>query len=461
MVPSTLFVDLAGNAHYLGSPTVPNSVTLSERPLILTPPSSVASALIVIPFEKVITDTAQTINVTGPGAFHWGGSGTHQVFTLDPVPSLTVDVTGSNDIVNVNAIDYPVLVRHIGPGLATVNAGAAGGVAGIQGPLQVAGVGFGSFIHLNVVDTNDPSLPTVTLGANSVQFAGVASPISFAGGITSVDVFGGKGGDVFMDQTLSSTTPVIVHGNSLGANTLVSRIGLNDWNITGINAGGLHNITFSNVQHLSGNVFSVADRFHFSNGAAETGSIHGGIGPGYLATLDFTQYTTLVTVDLKLNLALADGIATSVSNINDVLGGSGNNILVGNGNNFLRGGIIGNGRDILISGGGSSTLQAGSGEAVMIGAHYTQDMNLVALNKLMAEWSHTYVGNPLLDFQIRANHLQHGGGLNDPFLLNPATLVPQPGVTTMVSGGGPDLIFTDAGDILAKPVRPIDIVIFV
>jgi Ca2+-binding RTX toxin-like protein len=165
-----------------------------------------------------------------------------------------------------------------------------------------------------------------------------------------------------------------------------------------------------------------------------------------------------VTVDLKLNLALAGGMATNVANINNVLGGSGNNILVGNGNNFLQGG---SGRDILISGGGTSTLQAGGGEAVMIGAHYLFDTNLVALDRLMAEWSQTYSLNPFLDYRIRVNHLEFGGGLNGPFLLNAVTVIPQPGVTTLISGGGFDFLILDPGDILVKPPRPGEVVLFV
>jgi Ca2+-binding RTX toxin-like protein len=131
---------------------------------------------------------------------------------------------------------------------------------------------------------------------------------------------------------------------------------------------------------------------------------------------------------------------------------------VGNGNNLLRGGA---GRDILISGGGATTLEAGAGEAVLIGAHLLYDTNLFGLNKLMAEWSNTYVPNPLVDYQIRVNHLEHGGGLNDPFLLNPTTVVPQPGVTTVVTGGGLDFVILDLGDILPKPLRPFEISLFV
>jgi Ca2+-binding RTX toxin-like protein len=141
-----------------------------------------------------------------------------------------------------------------------------------------------------------------------------------------------------------------------------------------------------------------------------------------------------------------------------VFGGQGGNVLVGNGNNFLRGG---SGRDLLISGGGTSTLEAGSGEAIMSGAHALIDTNFAALDAIQDEWSHTYSINPLVDYHIRVDHLEHGGGLNGAFLINAGSVVPQPGVTTLVSGGGLDFLIIDPGDVLAKPPRPGEIVLSV
>jgi Ca2+-binding RTX toxin-like protein len=455
MVPSTLFVDALGNAQYLGSAGAANNVTLSERPFILQPPAGGAGTSIPLLFQRVLTDTAETITLTGPGAARWGGGGTHQVFTIQPVKSLLVGLFSGNEAVNVQTIDYATEVRHTGPGLATVNAGNAGRLQGLQGPLTTDAVGLGSSVHLNVDDSADTSPKAVTLGPNAVQFAGVA-PIGFLAGTSSVEVFG-DAGDTYLDDAQSATTPVFVHGAGAG-NTLVSGAGVNDWAVTGINAGSLRNVSFTDVQNLRGGPSSLRDTFHFNNGAGVTGSILGSGIPGSVATLDYTKYTTPVLVDLKLNLAQAGGVKTTVASIQDVLGGQGNNFLVGNGNNFLVGG---SGRDILISGGGNSTLQAGAGEAVLVGAHYLFDTNLAALNALMAEWSHTYLPNPLLDYRLRVGHLEHGGGLNGPFLLNPSTVVPQPGVTTLVSGGGVDFLILDSGDVLAHPPRPGEVVLSV
>jgi Ca2+-binding RTX toxin-like protein len=440
LVPSTLSVDALGNAQYLGSPAVANNVTLSERPLILQPPAGATTPSLIL-FERVITDTAEKITVTGPGASRWAGSGTNQVVTLQPVKSLLVDLFNGNEAVNVHNIDYATTVRHNGPGLATVNAGNAGRLQGVQGPLAVDAVGLGSSVHLNVDDSADAPAK-VLLGPNVIQFAGVAAPITFLAGTSSVDVFGGAG-DAYFDNTLSAATPLFVHGAG-AANTLVSGPGINDWLITSTNAGFLRNVRFTDVQNLRGGPSSIRDTFHFNNGAGVTGSIIGAGVPGSIATLDYSKYTTPVFVDLKLNLALAGGISTFVANIQDVFGGQGNNILVGNGNNLLR---AGSGRDILISGGGNSTLLAGAGEDILIGAHYKFDTNIAALNALMAIWSAP------LPYAVRVNNLLP--------LLNPSTVLPQPGVTTLVSGGGLDFLIIDPGDVLAKPPRPGEKVLFV
>jgi Ca2+-binding RTX toxin-like protein len=462
MVPSTLSVDLTGNAQLLASPAISHNITLSEKLLVIEPPPHTEIPIHSF-FEKVITDTADKINVTGPGASRFSGSGTNQVITIQPVASLFVSLSGT-DTVNVQAIDYATTVRHFGPGVDTVNVGSAGRVSDIQGPLTVEEVPLvapaalplgGGSTHLVVDDSADTTPRAVTIGANSIQFSG-SSPITCGFGVKSVDVFGGTS-DTFTVQTGSATTPVSVHGGA-GANTVVSGAGINDWLITGFNAAKLHNVSFTNVQNLRGGAASIRDTFHFNNASGIAGSIAGSGVAGSVATLDYSNDTIPVIVDLKLNVAQTGGFTTNVFNIQNVFGGQGGNILVGNGNNFLRGG---NGRDLLISGGGTSTLQAGGGEAILIGAHALFDTNFAALDAIQDEWAHTYVANPLVDYQIRVNHLKFGGGLNGSNVITPGSVIPQPGVTTLVTGGGLDFLVIDPGDVVAKPLRPGEVALFV
>jgi Ca2+-binding RTX toxin-like protein len=428
MVPSTLFVDLVGNAHYVGSPLVNDTVTLSQQFVPLAPQASSASIHFPPLLADVITDAAENITVTGPGAFRWAGSGTHQVSTIFTIPSLLLDAaTGATEHVNLQAFDAPTTVRYIGPGNLFVNVGA-GNLLGLQAPLTVNSA-FGGSTHLTIDDSADTPR-AVTLGPSFIQFSGVKSPISFIGNVSSVDVFGGNS-DTFGEQTLSSATPITVHGGP-GASTLISGAGINDWFITGINAGSLHNVGFVNVQNLRGGLSSARDTFHFNDKMLVTGSIMGAPKFGYVATLDYSKYTVPLTVDLKLNVAKVGAITTLVGNINDVLGGQGNNILVGNVNNFLRGGA---GRDILISGGGVSTLQAGPGEALMIGAHYIFDTVLPALNNLEAVWTLP------LPYATRVAMLEAGA-------ITPLTCHFQPGTTTLIHGVQPDFYVVDVLDII-------------
>jgi hypothetical protein len=570
MVPSTLDVGISADAHYLASLGVANDVTLSKRVVVLDPLAQNTTNPIRFGIETVITDTAETIDVTGADASAFAGSGTNQVTTLLPLKSLLVDVLDGNDTVNVQAINYATTVRHIGLGVDTINVGEAGSLQGIQATLGVTEAGTGSSTQLNlddsadtvthssvfvaggqianlapaliaynalnsssavtvsggggnntylvespqvattlntgtgsnhvnvrdtvaplsvgghggsdtvtvgslapglggnqgfingpvtvsnttssttlIVDDSSDAIPrSVTIGPGSIQFAGIGSPIQFPAGVKAVDVFGGNG-DTYLIQTGSSTTPVFING--AGASTLVSGPGSNDWIIAGVNTGTLHNVAFANVPNLRGGPASAGDTFHFNDKAGITGSIRGagGVTP---TTLDYSKYTTPVIVNLKTNSALAGGIKTNVSNIQNVVGGSGDNILVGNGNNVLKGGI---GRDLLLSGGGKSTLQAGSGEAILIGAHYIFDTNLTALDAVLAEWSRP------IAYPLRIHHLTVGGGLNGPFVFNKATVVSQPGSTRLTTGAGLDFLILDGGDVLTHAPRPGEARLFV
>jgi hypothetical protein len=54
---------------------------------------------------------------------------------------------------------------------------------------------------------------------------------------------------------------------------------------------------------------------------------------------------------------------------------------------------------------------------------------------------------------VRVNNLIVSGALTK------STVLPQPGVTKLVSGGGLDFLIKDTGDVLAKPPRPGEVVL--
>jgi Ca2+-binding RTX toxin-like protein len=81
------------------------------------------------------------------------------------------------------------------------------------------------------------------------------------------------------------------------------------------------------------------------------GSLNGGLGTNIL---DYSQYTTGVTVNLLAGTAT--GVGGSVSNIHEVIGGSGNDSLTAD-----------NKGDLLVGGAGNDTLAGGAGNDILLG----------------------------------------------------------------------------------------------
>jgi hypothetical protein len=126
-------------------------------------------------------------------------------------------------------------------------------------------------------------------------------------------------------------------------------------------------------------------------------SIDGGGAPvGQGDWLDYSAFTTSVVVNLAAGSAtnVNGGAAGAVTNIRDVISGSGTDTLTGNregniligrgGNDTINGG---SGRSLLIGGTGASTINGGSGGDILIGGRTTYDMtNRAALMAILAEW---------------------------------------------------------------------------
>jgi hypothetical protein len=362
-------------------------------------------------FNVTDTDTPLTINT---------GTGTNHVNVRGTAGALAVQGHGGSDTVTIGSL-APAL---------------GGTLTNLLGAVTVSNTT--NSTALIVDDSGDPIFRAVTIAANSIQFSGSA-PINFLGGVKSVDVFGGKGGDLFTLVSPSGTTPVTLHGGP-ASNFLVSGSGFNTFTLTGKNAGTLHNVAFKNVQNLRGGVTSGFNVFAFAPGGSLDGSI---IGLGGISELNYQALATPVVANFKLNTAT--GVGGGVFNVRDAIGGSGTNLFVGNGNNFFLGG---SGRSILISGPGPGTLVAGSGEAILIGGNTNWDTNVVALTKIMAEWSRS------IPYAQRVFHLMFGGGFNDPFLLNTGTVHSNFARDVLTTGAGLDFVFFDGLDTLTHPPRP-------
>jgi Ca2+-binding RTX toxin-like protein len=182
-------------------------------------------------------------------------------------------------------------------------------------------------------------------------------------------------------------------------------------------------------------------------------------GGGGSNTLDYSAFVGNVLVDLPLGVAT--GLSGGIRHIENVTGSQGNDLLVGDANpNVLIGGT---GRNVLIGGAGADTLNASRsrGDNLLIGGTTNWDMNLAALQAIMAEWDRTDLG-----FAARVSDLLHGSNrlgktpLNQVngqlILLTPATNPTSSNGTVhgdtspdvLVGGLGHNWFFYDADDTL-------------
>jgi uncharacterized delta-60 repeat protein len=113
---------------------------------------------------------------------------------------------------------------------------------------------------------------------------------------------------------------------------------------------------------------------------------------------------------------------------NDALtGGAGADVLVGgDGADKLSGGA---GRDVALGGLGADKVSGGAGDDLLIGSATTFDVDPTGLAAIRAEW--TADG----DYNLRVTHLTVGGGLNNLYLVTPAT-APDDGAKDTLTGSG-------------------------
>jgi hypothetical protein len=262
--------------------------------------------------------------------------------------------------------------------------------ANIDGGLYTWGAGIDNLVF---DDSGD-------MGAHSnVMFEGDAifglNPgYTFVGNYNTFDLYGGSGTTTWNDTALVAT----LHGGG-GSNTLVGPNTNSTWNINGPNNGNLATLFFTGIQSLMGG--TGVDVFTFGS-AGSVLSINGGGAPaGQGDWLDYSALTTPVAVNLETGSATGvnGGGVGSVSNIQNVFGGSGGSSLTGDaqGNILVGGGgadVItgGTGRSILIGDGSAGQITGGStsGGDILIGGTTSYDSdtssNMTALMAILAEW---------------------------------------------------------------------------
>ncbi len=174
-----------------------------------------------------------------------------------------------------------------------------------------------------------------------------------------------------------------ITGTPGGTTTLDSGTGNDQVNIQGSSA-------ILNLNGEAGN-----DVFAFSDGATLSGgTIDGGTG---VNTLDYSAYTS--PVDVNLDAGTATG-TSGITNIQNVIGGSGGGVLTGtSGDDSLVGG---SGNDTILGLGGNDTIHGGGGDDSLVGGTGLDSVFGDAGNDLLI-WNNGDGSDPLLD----------GGG--DPF----------------------------------------------
>jgi hypothetical protein len=196
--------------------------------------------------------------------------------------------------------------------------------------------------------------------------------------LSSLTLDGGSGGNSF---TVAST-PTVYGGvftlnTGDGSNSILIQStsvplvvnGQNGNNtLTGPNTSATWSITGADAGTISGGIsFSNVENLVGGSGDDtftfdEGGSVSGTItGGGGSTTLDYSALTEDVTVDLGAGTASFTG---GVSNITGVLGGAGNNTLTG-----------GSATTFLVGGPGANTLTAGSGRTLLIAGSGAATLN--------------------------------------------------------------------------------------
>ncbi|HSU68754.1 MAG TPA: M10 family metallopeptidase C-terminal domain-containing protein, partial [Tepidisphaeraceae bacterium] len=190
------------------------------------------------------------------------------------------------------------------------------------------------------------------MGNDSLTGSGTATTLTGSHGSDSL--VGGAGSTTFAFRTGwgSNNITAGLGSYSLDFSAVIADLTFNLG--TGIVSDGTNQVTFSasKTQALTGG--SGNNTFVFPDsgmvGAAGAGTIDGGTGG--TNTLDYSAYASAIAVDLSAGTATGTG---GISDIQNVIGGSGNDVLAGDTHDNVL--TVGSGQVSLTGGGGNDTLK--------------------------------------------------------------------------------------------------------
>jgi Ca2+-binding RTX toxin-like protein len=219
----------------------------------------------------------------------------------------------------------------------------------------------------------------------------------------------------------------------------------NAGSVRGTSSTFVSGATFTHMQDLLGGLGN--DTFHFAAGAGVDGLVNGNLG---VNTLDYTAYTTPVTVNLSafgnggsamnapqvLFFQIVLGSRTAANTLTGsnvfacvLVGGAANDVLTAR-----------TARAILIGGQGADVLQGGPADDLLIGGYTRYDTNAAALGQILAEWGSADSFSDRVNYLSGAvvNHSHYSGPTLHTTGRNPTVF--DDGSPDTVTGGGMDWI---------------------
>ncbi len=295
-----------------------------------------------------------------------GGNGNDLFFFTDDIgDSLSGNIVGGagTDTVQGANVENAWSITGANAGTVTRLGGTFSGIEGLVGG-NVADT-FTFTAAASAVSTIDGS----NGGSDAIVFApGVNTTVnvnSLGGGTSTTgtgtfsgieNLTGNNGDDVFNFAAAGSLLGSVNGGTGNDSLTRDSAAAAAiNWNFTSAGGGTVTGIggTFSNMESITGGAGD--DTFAFSTGGSLAGSLNG--AGGTIDKLDYSALSSDVTVSLAGGSA--SGVTGTVSNIENITGGSGNDSLTGDANaNTINGG---SGNDTITGNAGADALDGGFG----------------------------------------------------------------------------------------------------
>ena len=309
-------------------------------------------------------------------------------FIVTNTGSVSKTLTGGTATGVIDTLDLSAKSTALDFRLDATTSSIPGAVGAYTGFERITGNGLANtkVTRVNNATTAWAITTTGQISVNSVNYVNVAN------------IVGGPGVDTLTGPALAVGDTATWTLSSAGGGTLA---------IPGAS------VAFNGMNNLTGG--AGADAFEILPGGSLPGAINGGTGTG-LNSLSYAQRTSSVSVNLAVTTAAnATAIAGVTSNIQLVIGGSGDDTLQGQASKATvlvgLGGVDrltgGSQRDLLFGGTGADILIGSAGDDLLISGSTSHDTNRQALFAIYSEWISTRT------FAVRtANIWGNGGGTN-------------------------------------------------